>query len=280
MVNCELRMVNFCATTQRVITRLFPRQKQAQSLEKTYLNHKLHQLGTPQTPFTYSAFITSLDSRVAVERTNGNGTVVPRRLANKRDWRLFQELAAQADVIVISGSFLREWARNKVKDLAQSDMEPYLDLGAWRAENGLSPKADLAIVSASLNLEMPEKLTTDSRKKLFFTTKTISHEILNHALQFGTVYQSDILSGKVIIDSLKRQGYQTVFVATGPRNLSLMLDYGLLDRLYLTQSLQLLGGKKYMSIVEGQTVDVKIGLSEMYLDREGNQLFCVYDRQR
>jgi len=41
---------------------------------------------------------------------------VPDSVANPRDWRLFQELAAQADVLVMSARHLRELAAGAAQD--------------------------------------------------------------------------------------------------------------------------------------------------------------------
>jgi len=80
-------------------------------LEGLYLSHDLrqHYLKSGRA-FVYANFVTSIDGRIAVPRSNGNGLVVPKNIANKRDWRLFQELAAQADIIISSGRYLRDWA--------------------------------------------------------------------------------------------------------------------------------------------------------------------------
>ena len=51
-------------------------------------------------PFVYTNYVTSIDGRIAIPRPEGQGMMVPKETANDRDWRLFQELAVQADVII------------------------------------------------------------------------------------------------------------------------------------------------------------------------------------
>ena len=76
------------------IMQLYPLPAAERELEGLYLAHDIrqHDLKSGRA-FVYANFVTSIDGRIAVPRSNGNGLVVPKNIANKRDWRLFQELA-------------------------------------------------------------------------------------------------------------------------------------------------------------------------------------------
>ena len=82
--------------------------------------------------------------------------MVPKDTANERDWRLFQELAAQADLIISSGRYLRDWADGRAQEILQTDDPRFADLRQWRQDRGLSPQPDIAIISGSLNFPVPE----------------------------------------------------------------------------------------------------------------------------
>ncbi|RME52690.1 MAG: pyrimidine reductase, partial [Caldilineae bacterium] len=83
-----------------------------------YLAHDLrHASRHPGRPFVYANFVVSLDGRIAVPAADGQGLIVPKQIANERDWRLYQELAAQADLIISSGRYLRDWAAGRAQEI-------------------------------------------------------------------------------------------------------------------------------------------------------------------
>jgi riboflavin biosynthesis pyrimidine reductase len=79
-------------------------------------------------------------------------------------------------------------------------------------------------------------------------------------------------------------GYRTIYSAAGPKVLHLLLEGGVLDRLYLTIANRLLGGKPYASIVDGELLEpaVDMQLNTVYYDPYGlgglGQLFVSYNR--
>ena len=87
---------------------LFPKAAPAEPLHGLYLRDHLLDQGSPERPYVYSNYVVSLDGRIAIEHPDTGHYGPPKAITNARDWRLFQELAAQADVIVVSGRYLRE----------------------------------------------------------------------------------------------------------------------------------------------------------------------------
>jgi hypothetical protein len=59
--------------------------------------------------------------QIAVLHSNGDGLVIAMNTANERDWRLFQEFAAQADSIISSGGYLREWVQGHAQEVLKVD---------------------------------------------------------------------------------------------------------------------------------------------------------------
>src|SRR5690242_10250320 len=115
------------------ITQLFPQPVQNMPLKGAYLAHDLRQYAERSgKPFVYSNFVVSIDGRIAIPRNKGKGLRVPPATANDRDWRLYQELAAQADVLISSGRYLREWAEGKAQEILQVDDPKFADLRRWR----------------------------------------------------------------------------------------------------------------------------------------------------
>ena len=91
----------------RTVTRLYPLPQEVIGLEGLYLEHALHRAAARQRPVVYTNFVLSLDDRMAIAHPQTGKHGVPDSVANPRDWRLFQELAAQADVLVMSARHLR-----------------------------------------------------------------------------------------------------------------------------------------------------------------------------
>lgn len=275
---------------EREIVQLYPEGGQKYALHGLYLSQDVRRLAEAQgRPYVYANFVTSLDGRIAVPHPSGVGLKVPGATANERDWRLFQELAAQADLIISTGRYLRDWADGRAQEILQVDDPRFADLREWRKEQGLSPQPDIAIISHSLDFPIPDVLTAGGRKVIVFTSA--SHDATRvPAIEAGAgrVYVAgpegeSSVDGAMMMSRVKELGYQTVYSSAGPKVLHLLLEGGVLQRLYLTYANRILGGRPYATIVDGPLLEppVDMRLSTLYMDPLGldglGQLFAVYD---
>ena len=270
------------------IIRLYPFPAQERPLRGTYLAHRLRQYSqNGARVFVYSNFITSLDGRIAIPHPTKPGLMVPKVTANERDWRLFQELAAQADLVISSGRYLRDWADGRAQEILRVDDPRFADLKAWRVDQGLSPQPDMAIISGSLDFPIPDALTAGERKVVVFTTANPDpkrvKEIEAKAGRVMVAGQASV-AGDQMVQHLSELGYRTIDSAAGPKVLHLLLAGGVLDRLYLTYAQRLLGGQPFASIVDGDLLAPAVGmrLHSLYFDPHGlaglGQLFVAYQR--
>ncbi|MFZ1400930.1 MAG: dihydrofolate reductase family protein [Candidatus Promineifilaceae bacterium] len=267
------------------IQQLFPQSGQF-PLKKLYLHHNLRQFAGQERPFIYANFVHSLDGRIAIPHPTKPGLMVPENVANERDWRLFQELAAQADLILSSGRYLRDWADGRAQEILRVDDPNFADLRDWRTANGLKPQPDIAIISGSLDFPIPELLTANGRKVIIFTTANPdpirAAEIEAQAGNLFVVGGASV-SGAQMAQKMVDLGYQTVYSAAGPKILHLLLAGGVLNRLYLTQVGRLLGGSPFSSILEGRVLETAVDaqLHTLYHDPEAlnglGQLLHSYD---
>jgi riboflavin biosynthesis pyrimidine reductase len=250
------------------INQLFPNSGEF-PLKQLYLNHNLRQFAGQERPYIYANFVVSLDGRIAIPHPTKPGLKVPENVANSRDWRLFQELAAQADLIISSGRYLRDWADGRAQEILRVDDPKFADLRDWREAQGLKPQPDIAIISGSLNFPIPEVLTANGRNVIVFTTANPdpmrAAEIEDQAGQLFVVGENSV-SGAQMAQKMAELGYQTVYSAAGPKILHLLLAGGVLNRLYLTQVGRLLGGSPFSSILEG-------GLLETAVDAQLHTLY-------
>jgi riboflavin biosynthesis pyrimidine reductase len=270
------------------ITQLYPSPTHERPLIGTYLEHQLRdRQPTNDNGFVYANFVTSLDGRIAIQKPDSSKMTIPKNVANDRDWRLYQELAAQADLILSSGRYLRDWAAGKAQEILQVDDPEFADLKAWRLTQGLSPQPDIAIISRSLRFPIPEVLTAGGRKVIVFTTANPDlHRVKEIEAKAGRVIVAgeNSVSGGQMVQHMSELGYQTIYSAAGPKVLHLLLVDDVLDRLYLTITHRLLGGQSFSSILEGELLPqaVDMTLNTIYLDPHGldglGQLFISFDR--
>jgi len=270
------------------VLQLYPLPTAEHPLTGLFLSHDLRQHSeAPGQVFVYSNFVSSIDGRIAIPHPNRPGLMVPKDIANERDWRLFQELAAQADIIISSGRYLRDWADGRAQEILQIDDPRFADLRQWREDRGLLPQPDIAIISGSLRFPIPDVLMAGGRRVVVFTTANPDPdrvaEIESKAGQVVIAGDKSV-DGAKLVQRMAEMGYRTVYSATGPKVLHLLLAGGALNRLYLTHANRLLGGQPFSSIVEGPLLETAVDLQiyKIYLDSQGldglGQLFISYDR--
>lgn len=120
------------------VIELYPAPGMSRPLHGLYLDQDLRQTAGAD-GFVYTNFISSLDGRIAMPGPNDRPRVPP-AIANAKDWRLFQELAAQADVLLTSGRYLREYHPTNSQDVLAPYADPALrDLEQWRLARGCRP---------------------------------------------------------------------------------------------------------------------------------------------
>jgi riboflavin biosynthesis pyrimidine reductase len=270
------------------ITQLYPLPAQERALKGTHLAHQLRDTSQASgKAFVYANFVTSLDGRIAVPHPSQPGLTVPQTTANQRDWRLFQELAVQSDLIISSGRYLRDWAAGRAQEILRVDDPDFADLKEWRLAQGLPPQPDIAIISGSLRFPIPDVLTAHGRKVVVFTTAHPDPERVREIERKAgrvIVAGEDSVAGDRMVGHLADLGYRTIYSAAGPKVLHLLLAGGVLDRLYLTYANRLLGGQSFATIVDGDLFApaVDMHLVSVYFDAQAfnglGQLFVTYQR--
>lgn len=268
--------------------------KQIQQCFPALENHRLKGLYLRQdiraqdAPFVYTNYITSLDGRIALEHPETGQSKVPGHIANDRDWRLFQELAAQADALIASARYARELAQGTAQDQMPVSAEgEYDDLRQWRREQGLAEQPAFVIVSASLDI--PESVIRGNpQRDIYIATGKGCDADKRDRLQaagakFLYVGTGRWVDGKRLIEALTDKGFEYIYAISGPDLLETLLGDQVLNRLYLTQMNRLLGGKAFDTLLDSPVFEppVDCHLKELYFDPHGKpevgQMFCVYD---
>jgi riboflavin biosynthesis pyrimidine reductase len=274
---------------EQSVLQLYPLPSRERPLKGLFLAHDLREQEPKVAgrPTIYSNFVTSLDGRIAIPHPSRPGMMVPKKTANERDWRLYQELAAQADLIISSGRYLRDWADGRAQEILQVDDPRFADLRAWRRDRGLPPQPDIAIISRSMRFPIPDVLMEGGRKVVVFTTADADPEqveAVKEHLGHIVIAGETGVEGDRLAQGMADLGYKTVYAAAGPKIHHLLLADGVMDRLYLTYANRLLGGDPFSSVVEGPLLEppIDMTLGAVYYDAHApdglGQLFVQYDR--
>lgn len=281
-------MTKASRNSQESVLRLFPGPGGPAPLRGLYLDESLRPSGTAVRPFVYASFIASLDGRISLPDPKTKVRKVPRAIANPRDWRLVQELAASADVLVTTGRYIRDLAAGVAQDnLPVSDKPEFADLLEWRRARGLAPQPAVAIVTSSLDVPIPEALLHSGRRIYIATgaaadTSRIAALTAQgvRVLKAGTGSQ---VEGRALVKALAREGFGNIDMTAGSVLLNALLNAGVLDRLYLTQACRILGGRSFETLHTGEELNppADFKLHSLFYDAGENgaveQLFSVFD---
>ncbi|MFA9462473.1 RibD family protein [Thiohalorhabdus sp. Cl-TMA] len=255
------------------IMELYPEPGTERTLEGTYLSHDIRGRGTPEAPFVYANFVSSIDGRIAAAEADTDEPYVLEGLANSHDWRLFQELQAQADCQVTHGGYLRALAEGKFGDILQVGIsEEARDIGAWRHERGLTEQPDVAIVSRRLDFPLPPSLEAHKQQVHIITGEDAPQDRVRHWRERGLDVHfagtGRSVEGGAMTGVLGRRGYTRLYLLAGPEMMETVLRDRALSRLYVTLTHQIIGGEAFHTLASGPLLGDagRLRLNTLYYD--------------
>lgn len=238
------------------ILRLFPGPAEEIAPEGTYLADRLHERGSADRPFVYASFVSSLDGRIALrDPVTGLGHL-PAALSSATDFRLLLELQAQADCLVTHSGYMRDIASGRLDDILQVGRHaPGADLAQWRRDNGLPPQPAVVIASSNLDFLLPASPARNAQRVLFAVGGTAAPDRVAALRESG---HEVIIAGTgaaveagPLVRELGTRGFRSLYLLAGPRMFDTALRDGVLSRLYLTTTHQLLGGDSIHTMLGG-----------------------------
>ncbi|MEJ2479751.1 MAG: dihydrofolate reductase family protein [Acidihalobacter sp.] len=261
---------------------LYPQTGSERPLRGLYLDHGLRSAGQ----LIYANFISSLDGRVALP--DGRGVFgVPAAIANPRDWWLFQELAVQADAMLVSGRYLRARARGEVQDLFAAFHDTrYEELRGWRKAQGLPAWPRVVVLTRTVDFEPPPDI--DASRLLVLSgaagaSSAGARRLRSAGAEVVAAGAEDGIDAHRLRGILSEAGCHRVYAVGGPRVLHLLAAGAALDRLYLSLAPRLLGGEHLSTLVEGAVLDPApvLKLYSLYYDQAtqgagAGQMFACY----
>jgi len=267
--------------TSRTLTQLYPESRHAVDLDKLYLHPP-----DDARPLVYTNFITSMDGRIAIDHPVTGKRGVPEFITNARDWRLYQELAARADVLLVSARYIRELAKGEAQDsLPISQAPEFDDLRRWRLEQGMAAQPAVVILSSSLDIPLANICEAFERDIYIATGEQSDVDALeNTRAKLLCAGRGTRVEGRALIRQLRAEGFNNIYSIAGPGVLETLLRDDVLDRIYLTQVHRMVGGRSYDTLFEGKLLNppANFKLQSLYYDENGDedcgQFFSVYDR--
>jgi riboflavin biosynthesis pyrimidine reductase len=266
------------------IVPLHPTRNAARSLKGLYLEHRLHELGNPGSPFVYANFVSSLDGRIAVTDSGGSAKEALAGLTSPNDFRLFQELQAQADCLITHGGYLRALAEGRLGNVLQITAP---DLIEWRTQHGLSPQPAIVVASGSLDFPVHASIREHGQPFYIATGRSADPARLQAMRERGDslIFAGEgvMVEGAPLVSALSELGYKCLYLVAGPKMLETMLRDRQLSRLYLTIRHRLLGGKNFHTLIDGSRLGETEALDLRALHYDpgeqpgGGQWFAQFD---
>ena len=281
---------------------LYPLCDVSRPLEGAYLDLNLHKQADAGNVFIYANYIASLDGRIALYDERLGEYTVPKSIANDRDWRLYQELAGQADVMLTSARYFRQLEKGKAQDLLPvGSGEKYADIKAWRETQGLKAQPDVMILSNSLDIPLTALEKVQDRKVIVCTGSTDQTKIQRLAQAgvrvirampsmdetpqdpstsprgYSLASQFTLplgVTGAFVQQSLIDLNYRSAYLIAGPKVHATFVQAGCVDELFLTTYFTLLGGTKVSGLLDADLPKAQsLKLLSSYLDTQENQIF-------
>jgi riboflavin biosynthesis pyrimidine reductase len=233
--------------------------------------------GSNGRPHVYANFLTSLDGRIALRDAGDEHYLLPNQLKSDEDFMLFLELYARADCIITHGGYMRALDAGRLGNVLQlPDSSETQYLHDWRQQQGLKKNPDVVVISGSLDFPWHSSLDDSGQKVHIATGGKASQDSQQHWMnaghqvnQMGAQQHVDVT---YLMEFLKKQGYQSIYLVAGPDLLQDLIQHGYVQSFYMTMSHQLLSGRDFKSLLSGNVLDQsgRMKLNSMYMDVENS----------
>ncbi|MDP9389622.1 MAG: pyrimidine reductase family protein [Actinomycetota bacterium] len=181
-------------------------------------------------PFLRINMITSVDGAITVDGRSGG-------LGGRADRRLFQQLRAEADVVLVGAGTVRS------EQYGPAELPP--ELRSARTDRGQAQTPAIAVVTRSCDLDPSSRLFTQSdQRPIVVTAASAPRDRLDRLRSAADVIVAgqDRVDLSAALSALARRGARSVIVEGGPRLNADLITSGLADELCLTLAPCLVGG--------------------------------------
>ena len=253
----------------QIINKIYPLSKKTSCKANiVYLTPVISKINKLYKPLYYANFLKSLDGRIATYDKKNRRLLTPNSIKNNVDFSLFCQLHAQADCLVTNTHYINGLNKGYYGDILSLN-DKYLE--KWRKKNKINQQK-IIILSNSLDFPINKKLEKYKERIVILTTsKNIKK--LSHLEENG--YEIIKYSGKNISENqlhkyVVRNKFKSVYFIAGPTIVEQMISKNLIDKLYLSTSVSMVGTENYDLIIRGNFLKkpIKLELIEMYMYTE------------
>jgi riboflavin-specific deaminase-like protein len=210
-------------------------ERRPTSPEELASGMRLRELAPSGRPYLGVNMVSSLDGKATLDwRTKG--------LSSDIDRRLFHHLRTQADAVMVGAGTARE---ERYGRMTKND-----ELRQKRVNEGLVPDALAVVVSGRLDLPPDLPLLNDPDQRVVIATAS-EDELPGVQAQVEYARVGDDLP-RLMAYLNEEHGVRSVLCEGGPTLNSHLFAADLVDELFLTLTLKLLGGAAALTIVAGR----------------------------
>ena len=265
-----------------MIKKIYPNAKKALiKAESMYLQPLLSDIKPSNKPFYYANFLSSLDGRIAIHNEEYSTLLTPDVIKSDIDYNLFCQLHAQADCLVTNTNYINGLNNGYYGDILSQRNKKLIN---WRKTKKLHHSQKIIILSNSLNFKISDKIEKYKKNITILTTCSNKRKI-------EYFKKNDYKLSKVVGKNITpiclhkyvvKEKCKSVYFIAGPRIVEQMIAKKLLDRLYYSTNLKMVGASNYDTLIRGEFLNkcVNIYLKEMFIHTKENEvqnIFQIYD---
>ena len=250
----------------QIISKIYPKSKKSlYNVDSLYLKPILSKINKSYKPCYYANFLSSFDGRIATYDKKNSKLLTPDRIKSKVDFSLFCQLHAQSDCLVTNTEYLNGLSKGYYGDILSVKNPKLIQ---WRNKNKLKDQ-EIIILSNSLNFPTSKNIELLKKKITILTTSKDEKKIQKFEKKGFKVIHcrgknvSAMRLNKYIIENK----FKSIYFIAGPRIVEQMISKDLLDRLYCSTSMCIMGSEKYDQIIRGDFIkkSKNLELKELYM---------------
>ena len=250
----------------QIISKIYPPGKKSlYPANNLYLKPVLSKINRRYKPYYYANFLSSLDGRIATYDKKYGKLLTPERIKSKVDYSLFCQLHAQSDCLVTNTEYLRGLSKGYYGNILSVKNSK---LNLWRNKNNLKNQ-DIIVLSNSLNFPINKNIEVLKNKITILTTSNNKKKIQNLEKKKYKVIQckGKNVSAKRLNEYIISKKFKSIYFIAGPRIVEQMISENLLNKLYCSTSMCIMGSENYDKIIRGDFLkeSKNLKLVELYL---------------
>jgi riboflavin biosynthesis pyrimidine reductase len=224
----------------------------------------------------YANFVETVDGIVSIPEVDGSNALIADE--SEDDKHVMGLLRAFADCVLIgTGTMLASpKGRWRPQGVYPAGKDAFAEL---RSQLGKSENPAVAVVTSGASLDVEHPVIADGA--IVLTTESAAADLRGAVPELVAVNDGDWVDFRLVLEELRRRGYEHILAEAGPTTFGALLALGLVDELFLTVSPVLAGrleSRRRLALVEGVELlpDARVAGELVALRRSASHLFLRY----